>query len=93
MRQRMNYSMMLKRLALPAFSALLLAGCMSSGAVNAAREAQTDTTRGVVGTSLIGARGATPRDQDKIDDTAAGLCGAQVWTQSECVRHQESASP
>ncbi|WP_412549867.1 hypothetical protein [Sinorhizobium meliloti] len=37
--------------------------------------------------SLIGARGATAFDQDKIDETVAGLCGARAWTQSECARH------
>jgi len=36
---------------------------------------------------LIGARGATPTDQDKIDETVAGLCGTRAWTQSECARH------
>jgi hypothetical protein len=81
-------------LAFSVASALLVAGCMTSGqAVDASQAVQTSTARAVVGTSLIGARGATPRDQDKIDDTAAGLCGAQVWTQSECVRHQEQAAP
>jgi len=43
--------------------------------------------RRVVGTSLIGAKGATPADQIKINETAAGLCGASVWTKSECARH------
>jgi hypothetical protein len=43
--------------------------------------------RPVVGTSLIGAKGATPADQGRIDETAAGLCGAGVWTASECARH------
>lgn len=43
--------------------------------------------RPVVGTSLIGARGRTPADQLKIDETAAGLCGGGVWSKSECARH------
>jgi hypothetical protein len=43
--------------------------------------------RKVVGTSLVGARGATPTDQLRIDETAAGLCGAGVWTRTECARH------
>ncbi|WP_428832904.1 hypothetical protein [Pseudaminobacter soli (ex Li et al. 2025)] len=46
-----------------------------------------DGLRKVVGTSLIGAKGATPADQLKIDETAAGLCGAGVWSASECARH------
>lgn len=41
-----------------------------------------------MGTSLIGAKGKTPDDQEKIDDTAAGVCGAQVWTKIECQTHQ-----
>lgn len=41
----------------------------------------------VVGTSLVGTRGATPGDQTNIDETAAGLCGAGIWTRSECARH------
>lgn len=45
--------------------------------------------RAIAGTSLIGARGATPKDQERIDDTAAGLCGAGAWTKSECARHGE----
>jgi hypothetical protein len=41
----------------------------------------------VVGTSLVGVKGATPKDQAGIDETAAGLCGAGIWTRSECARH------
>lgn len=78
--------------ALSAASATLLSGCSTSQAVNASKGLQTDTARGAVGTSLVGARGKTPADQDKIDDTAAGLCGAAIWTQAECARHtQETA--
>jgi hypothetical protein len=46
-----------------------------------------DSLRRVVGTSLIGAKGATVADQFKINETAAGLCGAGVWTPTECARH------
>lgn len=68
-------------------AALMLAGCSTSKPVPVNR----DGLRGVVGTSLIGARGATARDQGKIDETVAGLCGGGVWTRSECARHgQES---
>lgn len=45
--------------------------------------------RNVVGTDLIGARGATPRDQRKIDRTVVGICAADVWTRAECARHGE----
>jgi len=45
--------------------------------------------RRVVGTDLIGARGATPADQRKIDRTVVGICAADVWTRDECSRHQQ----
>jgi hypothetical protein len=59
---------------------------MTSAPVGAKLEIR-DTVRKVVGTDLVGARGATARDQQKIDVTAAGLCSASVWTRSECARH------
>lgn len=64
-----------------------MAGCSHSQQGNAAKPDLIRATRGIVGTDLIGARGATPRDQDKIDDTIAGLCGVKVYTESECDRH------
>jgi hypothetical protein len=64
-----------------------VAACTTSQRVSASKQSLSSTTRAIVGTSLIGARGATPKDQDKIDDTAAGLCGAGVWTTSECRAH------
>ncbi|WP_252193262.1 hypothetical protein [Rhizobium sp. CSW-27] len=45
--------------------------------------------RRVVGTDLIGARGATPADQRKIDRTVVGLCAATVWSKPECAAHGE----
>ncbi|WP_234907734.1 hypothetical protein [Ensifer canadensis] len=45
--------------------------------------------RRVVGTDLVGARGATPADQRKIDRTVVGLCAGGVWTNAECARHGE----
>ena len=49
--------------------------------------ANKDGLRRVVGTSLVGVQGRTQRDQLGIDETAAGLCGAGIWTPSECARH------
>lgn len=43
--------------------------------------------RAIVGTSLIGVRGASSKDQDGIDDAVAGLCGARAYTAEECARH------
>ncbi|QHG70142.1 hypothetical protein [Ensifer adhaerens] len=74
-------------LALTVASALSAAGCTSTARVNASKEQLNLTARTIVSTSLIGARGATPVDQDKIDDTVAGLCGARVWTKEECSAH------
>jgi len=68
-------------------AALMLAGCSTSRPV----PVTSDGLRAVVGTSLIGARGATPGDQGKIDETVAGLCGGGVWTRSECARHGREA--
>lgn len=78
--------MRLKRLrngALVIASALLAAACTTSKPA----PVSTEGLRSVVGTSLVGARGMTPEDQLKIDETAAGLCGASIWTPSECARH------
>lgn len=72
-------------------SAMSVAACTTSSMVDASKEKLNSSARSVVGTSLVGARGRTPADQDDIDDTAARLCGAKVWTRSECQRHgQES---
>lgn len=79
--------MRLKETVSIAVIALILAACGTSNAVNVSTEQQIDTTRNIVGNELVGAKGKTPVDQDKIDSTAAGLCGAKVWTQSECARH------
>ncbi|MDR9809558.1 hypothetical protein [Rhizobium hidalgonense] len=75
------------KLAFVVAFALSAAACTSSQRVSASSQSLKQTTRAIVGTSLIGAKGATPRDQEKIDDTAAGLCGAQVWTATECRAH------
>ncbi len=72
-------------------SVAIVAGCTTSQTVSASKDRQTDTARKIVGTELIGAKGKTPADQDKIDDTAARLCGAKVWTKSECQRHGDDS--
>ncbi|ATB02730.1 hypothetical protein BWO90_12035 (plasmid) [Sinorhizobium meliloti] len=52
--------------------------------------ASADGLRRVVRTDLIGARGATPEDQRKIDRTVVGICAAAIWTKAECARHGEA---
>lgn len=64
----------LTRSALTMTSVLLLAGCGTSG------PADVSGLRGIVGSELAGARGATQADQRKIDRTVVGLCAASVWT-------------
>ncbi|RVL08043.1 hypothetical protein CN151_03735 [Sinorhizobium meliloti] len=72
----------MKLAALRTMSALaltfVLQGCGTSAAGGLRR---------VVGTDLIGARGATPADQRKIDRTVVGICGAAVWARAECAKH------
>lgn len=68
-----------------------MAGCTTSGPVAVKNEIR-ETIRTVAGTDLIGARGASQHDQQKIDATAAGLCRAGVWTRPECTRHDVAAS-
>lgn len=74
-------------LALTVACAVSVAGCTSTARVNASKEQLNLTARSIVGISLIGARGATSADQEKIDDTVAGICGARVWTKDECSVH------
>lgn len=83
--------MKLTGLVLLAACAVSAAGCTSTKMVTASKERLNSTARAVVGVSLIGARGATDADQDKIDDTVAGLCGSKTWTREECARHDEAA--
>ena len=68
-------------------SAVIVTGCTTSQQVSASKDRLNSSTRAVVGTALIGTKGATDKDQDNIDDTAARLCGARVWLPSECQRH------
>ncbi|WP_457586122.1 hypothetical protein [Ensifer canadensis] len=62
---------------------LALTGCGISAPAN------VEGLRRVAGTDLVGARGATPADQRKIDRTVVGLCAGGVWTKVECERHGE----
>jgi hypothetical protein len=73
--------------ALCAVIAVILSGCTTSQQGSAGKEDLARAARGIIGTSLIGTRGATPRDQDNIDDTIAGSCAVGVFTKAECERH------
>lgn len=33
-------------------------------------------------------KGATPEDQDGVDDAVIGMCAAKAYTPEECRRHQ-----
>lgn len=69
------------RLGLVMTTALMLAGCGTSAPANVAG------LRNVVGTDLIGAVGATDKDQRKIDRTVVGICAASIWAKAECAEH------
>lgn len=45
--------------------------------------------RSVLGTDLLGARGATEADQRKIDRTIVRGCAGGVWSKDECAKHDE----
>lgn len=79
----------MKRIALVLIVACAVsaAGCTSTAQVSASKQRLNQAARSIVGTSLIGAEGATAADQDKIDETIAGLCGARAWTTEECERN------
>lgn len=64
--------------------ALMLGGCGISGPAN------VSGVRGVIGTDLLGAHGATPLDQRKIDRTIVRGCAGGVWTKAECRAHGEA---
>jgi hypothetical protein len=64
-------------------SALTLAGCGHSGPAN------VSGVRNVLGTDLLGARGATEADQRKIDRTIVRGCAGGVWSKDECSKHDE----
>jgi len=85
----MNCRRMLTKLVLCAAIASLLGACTTSVPIVAMKGNLIESTRGIVGTSLIGAVGKTDADQDKIDDTVAGLCGAGVYTKMECLAHRK----
>ncbi|GMB81512.1 hypothetical protein NN6n1_22950 [Shinella zoogloeoides] len=81
----MKQATRLMALAALMIGASTAAGCGTSAPVDATG------LRRVVGTDLIGARGATAADQRKIDRTAVGLCAGGVWSKDECERHGEGA--
>ena len=79
---------------LPALSLVALmavSGCQ--GGVSASTNAIEGSTRSIVGTRLVGAVGATERDQVKIDDTVTRLCATRVWSEGECARHDLETQP
>lgn len=78
----------LTRLALCVLTAALSASCTTSPKLSAGTERLASTTRQIVGTSLIGVKGATPKDQDGVDDAVAGLCGAGSYKPNECATHE-----
>jgi hypothetical protein len=72
------------RIGIVVLSTFVLQACGTSGPAN------VDGLRRVVGTDLIGARGATPEDQRKIDRTVVGICAGKVWTSEQCQAHGDA---
>ncbi|KQZ41865.1 hypothetical protein ASD63_16850 [Ensifer sp. Root558] len=72
-----------------AMLAVILTYASIGAACGTTAPASVDGLRRVIGTDLIGARGATTEDQRKIDRTAVGICAAAIWTKAECERHGE----
>lgn len=79
----MKRAKLLMTLCLIMTPAVMLAGCGTSGPAN------VQGLRRVVGTDLIGARGATDADQRKIDRTVVRFCAGSIWTRKECSLHGE----
>lgn len=79
--------MQLKRLVLCVVSAVMITGCTTSQQGSAAKQDLSKAARAIFGTELIGTRGATPQDQDNIDDTVAGACAVGAYKPDECDRH------
>ena len=65
---------------------LALAACGTSPT------ADVSGLRPIVGNSLPGAQGLTTADQHKIDDTAARLCAAGIYTRAECAQHTQASA-
>jgi hypothetical protein len=84
--------MKLTLLALAVACAVSAAACTPTQQVSGSKEKLSRTARETVGTSSIGARGATPADQDTIDDMVAGVCGAGVWPPGECLAHDQKTA-
>lgn len=75
------------QVTLPTRLALIMTAAAMTAACTTSAPSSVNGLRRVVGTDLIGARGATDGDQRKIDRTVAGICAGKVWTRDECRRH------
>lgn len=84
-----NWSKALLNSVMLSLCVLMLAGCSGSSPGAAAN---VSSLRQVTGNNLAGARGKTRQDQQKIDQTVAGLCGAAVFNQAECDAHTEASA-
>jgi len=79
----------MKRLRNRLLAAATLTAAAIAAACGTSAPASVAGLRQVVGTDLIGARGATAADQQKIDRMVVGICAAAVWSEAECSRHGE----
>ncbi|MCJ8030000.1 hypothetical protein KYK30_31710 [Shinella yambaruensis] len=67
--------------------AALMTGALTAAGCGTSAPADVTGLRRVVGTDLVGARGATAGDQRKIDRTVVALCAAGVWSRPDCEQH------
>lgn len=85
----MKFLILLKGLVL-CVGIALIAGCTTTQPkLNAGTSDLSRSVRGVIGTSIIGSRGATQKDQNNIDDVVAGACAVKAFTESECEKHDK----
>jgi hypothetical protein len=67
--------------------AVVLVGCGTTAGIDVA------ALRRVVGTDLIGTKGATDEDQDNINRTVIRLGRAKVYTRQEVAAHGQAVQP
>ncbi|MGU3575628.1 hypothetical protein ACLBWZ_08845 [Brucellaceae bacterium C25G] len=80
----------MKRLAKPLVLLSLMMSVLSLVACGHSAPANVNGVRSVLGTDLMGARGATDADQRKIDRTIVRGCAGGVWSKDECAKHHET---
>ncbi|MEJ5081040.1 hypothetical protein [Ochrobactrum sp. MYb379] len=79
----------MKRLRKPLVLCSLMISALTLAACGHSAPANVQGVRSVLGSDLMGARGATDADQRKIDRTIVRGCAGGVWSKDECAKHDE----